>query len=199
MAKRGPSWRYALKTDQDIDALFGGCLDLEDRIILILTTRLGMRAEEATHMQASWIERDVIRIPPYQPCRCSDCRRPKKKKPGGNWYAKTERSVRDLAIGDSIAGDITQYFSEHLQGLCMTRQALWQRVKRIARRAKMGNRVFPHALRATAATTFIRKGMTNPAVLCNTMGWDRLSTAERYINLTVASEMAQKQQRDILK
>lgn len=203
MAKRGASWRYALNDDQVVTLLFEAPT-LEDRLMLKLMAYLGMRVSEVCHMKASWIEQGEIRIPPSQPCDCVNCQQERKNKPKGFWYAKTKKSVRDLPIPNAISDDLYQYFHDRPQGLSITRQALWHRIKHIGKKAKIvekgvsGNTTFSHALRATAATMFVKKGMNNAAALCYIMGWSDIKTAQSYIDLVQSKDLAHQKLKDIL-
>jgi hypothetical protein len=53
-------------------------------------------------------------------------------------------------------------------------------VERVAERSGIEVKVYPHALRATAATRLAYK-IKNPQVLCDIFGWGELKIAQYYI------------------
>jgi len=53
-------------------------------------------------------------------------------------------------------------------------------VQKVASRSGLKRKVYPHSLRATAATRVAYK-ITNPVILCDLFGWKQLKMAEYYI------------------
>lgn len=192
--KRGKSEQYALDESQ-VAALFNEAESFENLLMLKLMAYLGLRVSEIAHLRADWIHEGEIRIPPSQLCDCSNCK--------GEWHAKSKASVRSLPIPNIIADDLYTFLGHSPTGFNRTRQALWWKVKQIAKRAKSqikgpsGDTVFPHALRATAATNFATKGMSAVA-LCYIMGWAELEMGQHYINIAKAKSEAHKQMKEIL-
>ncbi len=62
----------------------------------------------------------------------------------------------------------------------MTRMTVYRIVVKVAARTDLRKRIYPHALRATAATRLAYR-VHNPIVLCDIFGWKQLKMAERYI------------------
>ena len=48
----------------------------QNRFLVLVMGRLGLRAAEVAHMKESWLvkPRKMIRIPEHEPCDCSSCR-----------------------------------------------------------------------------------------------------------------------------
>lgn len=61
-----------------------------------------------------------------------------------------------------------------------SRRTLQLKLKRIAKRAGLTKKVYPHALRSTAAMMFANAGLSAQG-LCEIMGWEDLRTAQAYI------------------
>jgi integrase/recombinase XerD len=53
-------------------------------------------------------------------------------------------------------------------------------LKKIADRAGIGKRVYPHSLRATAALCLAEQGLSAQG-LCDFFGWEQLGTADSYV------------------
>lgn len=187
MPKRGRSEQHT-RSNEEVEALLKECQNLEDRLALELAVYLGMRASEICHLRRDWIKEGEIRIPKSQPCGCSSCK--------GIWWAKSEASVRAIPIPGLIANDL-RAFLELSDGFHLSRQALWQKVRQIGRRAKIKGDVYPHSLRATAATR-LASSLTAPE-LCYTLGWASISMGEHYVSIARAKEGASKKIREMLK
>ena len=65
-------------------------------------------------------------------------------------------------------------------GLFVTRQRRWQRVKELALHARILHDTYPHCLRSTCAIDLAHKGISS-AALQYLLGWARLSSAEDYV------------------
>ena len=57
---------------------------------------------------------------------------------------------------------------------------MWRIVRRVAERAHLKTKVFPHSLRATFATKLSYLGLSSAAIQ-HIMGWAKLTTAEKYV------------------
>lgn len=199
-SKRGASWHYALETEQR-DKLVSVAKELDDRIVIKLMVYLGMRNSEVGHMNANWIRGGEIRIPSSQPCDCVNCAASKHP---GVWQPKSKAGIRTMPVIDILADDIYRFFKENPRGLRLTRQAIWEKIKRLASKAKIEvpglsrGTVYPHALRATAGTYLAAKGMT-ATELCYIMGWATISMGEHYIRIAVAREESHNKLRMIYK
>ncbi len=194
MARRGPSEQYAL-SDQQIEALLAVCETLEDKVLIKSMLYMGLRASEVGHLNAQWLDgQGNIKVPPRQPCDCSECK--------GEWKPKTSASIRTVPIPKIIREDLLELLALHREGLKLHRSTIWQRVKRLLKKAGIkshgpaGNTAYPHALRATCATLLAKGGMSAVA-LCYYMGWADLKVGDHYIKLSEAKEGAITQARKI--
>lgn len=124
-----------------------------------------------------------------------------KKIEGRYWQPKTKYGARLIPILHPIFKDELQkfYFLQHNIRLDYTRQWVWLQIEDIARGTwgytevpsksknplykpyRKPNRVlYPHALRATAATFWADNGM-NATFLRKIMGWSNMETADLYV------------------
>ena len=178
----------------------------ECRLILLLGGRLGLRAGEITHLRDEWIdwEREVIRIPAYDPCDhgkdggvCGYCRKQARQRVEKNedieledaleerWTPKTRHSVRAVPFGfDERIGESLVEFFFHSDGYPNSRASINRRVNRVLEAAGYDtDMLYPHALRATAATYHAYQGLPL-AALQSLFGWADLSTAQKYLRLS---------------
>lgn len=142
-----------------------------DRIIFVCAGHLGMRASEIANLKRSWIDfqREIIKVP-YE---------------DGKWRAKNQAAARSIpyrSMRNRVRKEIENYFDYHGR-IEVPRETVWYRVKRIAQKAKISKRVYPHSLRATAAFQLAEAGLSAQA-LRQVMGWSQLNTAQAYINQT---------------
>jgi integrase len=173
--------------------------DAECSFIVIAGGRLGMRGGEIAHVDESWVNwnRSMIEIPPFEPCSCGYCRKRAKSAAEHNdgltfseameqrWNPKTSNSARAIPFdfSDRVEAVVTAFFDRYDAYPC-SRVSVNRRVDRVARAADLDpSRVYPHALRATAATHHAYRGVATTA-LQNLMGWEQLSTANKYIRLS---------------
>ena len=192
--KRGASEKYVLDNEQ-MNELLKMAQTIEDRLILQLMVLLGLRVSEVAHLRADWIKDGEIRIPRSQPCNCSNCQ--------GEWRSKSEASVRNIPIPEGIGKEFYTFLGQSPEGFHLSRQAIWQKVKTMAKRAKIRVRglsadtIYPHVLRATAASRLATAGMSAPA-LCYIMGWASIEMGVHYISIAKAKEEAHRQLKQIL-
>ena len=165
-------------TEQQLRTLWGQCKEPRDQVLVGLLGYCGMRVSEAIHLKASWIKDEEIHIPSQMACRCWECRE------RGYWKPKSKAGIRALAVPNFLKLVLLNFLTKSPEGLKMTRQAAWYRIQTLARSAKIP-RVFPHALRATAATILASKGFT-AVELCAYFGWTRLNVGEHYVKLSAA-------------
>lgn len=180
--------------------------DKECRLILMLGGRLGFRAGEITHLRSEWVDwkHQQIQIPAYDPCDhgkgggvCGYCRKQARARAEkdedvtledaieGRWSPKTRHSVRTVPFGfdDRIVELMEEWFF-HAEGWPRSRCSINRRVDRVAEEAGVGaDSLYPHALRATAATYHAYQGVP-VAALQSLFGWSQLSTAQKYVRLT---------------
>jgi len=180
-----------------------GYRGLEARFIVFVAGRLGLRAGEITHLRESWLDRreQLIEIPAHQPCesgrdggRCGHCRQLISQCAEVNglsfdeiaehwWRPKTEAAVRGVPYDWSPRAQLAiERFFERFDRFELSQTGVGRRVDRAATLAPElePDDVYPHALRSTAATYQVSRGLeAHP--LCSMMGWANLSTAEVYI------------------
>lgn len=186
--------------DEQVKALLKEAYTLANRLIMKLMVFLGLRASEVAHFKGDWVQRNEIHIPAEQPCNCVNCQ---KSPHPGKWKPKTKAGIRVLPVVDVLAADLYQFVKESPDGFNLTRQAIWWEVKQIAKKAGIRQKglakdtIYPHALRATAATYLASKGMDAQA-LAYAMGWSNIAVAQHYITLAKAKALAHQQMREIL-
>ncbi len=76
--------------------------------------------------------------------------------------------------------DLVKVYFMTYQKLGVHRITVYRIVQRVAERSALEERVYPHALRATAATRLAYR-IKNPQVLCDLFGWGQLKIAQYYI------------------
>lgn len=196
--KRGHSAQYSLEPNQ-VQAVMKACENLEDRVIIGAMIYCGLRTGEVGHMKYSWITQDgALRIPASQRCECQAC-----SLKSGYWRPKTKSGARELHIPNVIERDVKTFLSKNPNGLQLSRQAIYHRVKDILRRAGVkqkglaGDTGFSHALRSTYATQLALGGI-DAVSLCYAMGWSSIKVAESYIQAVKAQKSSQQRVKDIL-
>lgn len=180
--------------------------DAECRLILLLGGRLGLRAGEITHLRSEWIDwqRKHIRIPAYDPCDhgkndgvCGYCRKQARQQARKNddveleealeerWTPKTRHSVRTIPFGfDERIEEILEEFFFMRDGYPASRCSVNRRVNKVCEEAGYPkDELYPHALRATAATWHAYSGVP-VAALQSLFGWAELQTAQKYVRLS---------------
>lgn len=191
--KRGESREYSLNQD-DLRRLEAAARTPREVLYVRLAARWGLRADEIAHFCLDWFsgQRGVLTVPIM--CRCEACRAT-----GRPWRAKTDEGHRALPIFKHTETweAAKKYLTLHPGADAQTtRQTVWNTIKRLADRAGLFQRVFPHALRATAATQFASMGF-NELQLCRAMGWSDLRSATPYIRTSSAAVEAGLEGRDL--
>ncbi|QBI90041.1 tyrosine integrase/recombinase [Halobacterium phage ChaoS9] len=180
--------------------------NLEATFIIHMSGKLGMRIGEISHMKRTWIdvEQGLIEVPSHEPCEkgrdgglCGYCRRQAKRTYQNDpenrnldellesyWEPKTEAAERAVPyeFDDSVA-DVVSSFFEYYYEVPLSVNTCRRRVKDAAEQSDLNRRIYPHALRATAASTHAYEGL-NIASMKAMMGWAKLSTAEKYIRIS---------------
>lgn len=188
-------WEGANKMD--------GYRGTEARFIVLVGGRLGLRAGEVAHFLDSWVNRreKLVEIPGHQECtkgkdggRCGYCRQQIKQcveyngveweEVAGHWWRpKTEAGIRGVPYDFEPRAELAiERFLDEFDRFERSYTAIGRRVKRAAECAPEldPDDIYPHALRATAATYHVGRGLqAHP--LASLMGWSNLSTAEAYI------------------
>ena len=98
------------------------------------------------------------------------------------WSPKTHNSARAIPFGfsDEIESALEEFFF-HFDRYSHSRVSVNRRVDAVAE--KVGIDIYPHALRATAASWHAYRGV--PAVALQAlMGWAKLAVAQKYIKLS---------------
>lgn len=181
--------------------------DTDCYVILLLGGRLGMRAGEIAHLQEEWIdwERKQIQIPSYDNCTkgrdggaCGYCRSQARQAVGyrpdeltldeeleERWKPKTKTSARTIPFdfSDRVELCLREFFKDYDQ-YPRCRSSMNRRMDTLAEAAGMDRgKLYPHALRATAATYHAFRGLS-VVPLQSLMGWADMATAQKYIRLS---------------
>jgi len=168
----------------------------QNRFLILVMGRLGLRAAEVAHMKKSWLvkPKKMIRIPEHEPCDCSSCKAQAKQRAEVNddisfkeamdmqWRVKTENSARSVPydLEDRIEEVVLETMDEY--GECpVGRYRINKRIDKLSEIA-FGDKskVYPHALRATAAFNYCFQEVT-AFQLMTLMGWNQLQTANDYL------------------
>lgn len=197
-------------SDREFQLLLEGADRMEDyygqqaRFAILVMGRLGLRRAEVAHMKAEWLDfrRSMISIPRYQPCEegrggdvCGDCKLKAQQIADHNeeisfeealanrWQPKTMAAAREVPWGFDPRVELAiERFFDRYDGWPLSSNAVNRRVKAAADAADELEPadVFPHALRATAATYHANRGL-DALPLQSLMGWVELSTAQSYV------------------
>lgn len=143
-----------------------------DRVLFVLLAQLGLRRGEAAHVRSDWIDmqKQKLHIPE------------KDEKTG--FTAKSDAAARTIPFKNLVkAAKVIPNYFEFNSDIPVASRTVYNRVQKWASEAGVTTRVYPHALRATAATKFAEAGMSGQG-LREIMGWESLKTAKRYIEST---------------
>ncbi|AAM88709.1 site-specific integrase [Natrialba phage PhiCh1] len=180
--------------------------NLEATFVITMSGKLGMRIGEIAHMKRTWVKPDqgLIEVPSHEPCEkgrdgglCGYCRRQANRTYQNDpenrdldellksyWEPKTEAAERAVPYEfDEDVEDVVSSFFEYYYEVPLSVNTCRRRVKDAAEASDLNRRVYPHALRATAASTHAYEGL-NIASMKAMMGWAKLSTAEKYIRIS---------------
>jgi len=198
-------------TEQEFEQLLDGAkqlrppLNLETMFVILLTGRLGLRIGELAHIKRSWVnfETGLVSIPSIEPCTkgrdgglCGYCRRQTRRIAEREasvdlealrteyWQPKTAAAERAVPFEFSarVANIIAAFFEAFVEWPYSVHTAR-RRVSIAAAVASLAQRIYPHCLRATAASAHAYRGLTVPALQAM-MGWAQIDTAEKYIRLS---------------
>lgn len=146
--------------------------DEVDRILFVLLAQLGLRRDEAANVRDTWvdIQKEQLKIP--------------REDEETGFTAKTKAAARTIPYGNLVKAErvIPAYFDFRSE-IPVSGRTVYRHVKKWATEAGITTRVYPHSLRATAATKFAENDM-NAQALREIMGWKNLETAKRYIKST---------------
>lgn len=171
---------------------------LEAKFILFTAGRLGMRAGEISHIKKDWInfKKDLIKIPPHEPCDCGYCRQRAISEYEHNdnltleqamerrWHPKTDHAIRSIPYdwSDRVKKCILEFFDIY-DKFPIARNGVNRRVKKLAKLSDLDKNIYPHSLRATAGTFHAYNGLSITGLL-NLMGWSDLKIAQKYIRVS---------------
>ncbi len=151
---------------EEVEALLAAARDLYDVVIVALAAESGLRAGEI--LSLTWADVDLSR-------RLLRVR---------GKYGK-ERIVFLGPIGSWALAELAEYLRPRPREriVPITYQALYKRVKSMARRAGLPeDRIRPHTLRHTFATEALRRGV-NLASLQRLLGHSDIKVTQRYLHL----------------
>lgn len=197
-------------SDEEFELLVDGAKtlrppwNLEALFVVFAGGRLGLRIGEIAHARRSWVsfEKGLIEIPSTQRCRkgqdggiCGYCRRQAKRTAetsdralddllGSYWEPKTPAAERGVPFEfeDRIEHIVSAFF-EYYAGVPFGVGTARRRVRWSADASRLARRIYPHALRASAASKHAYNGLNVPALQAM-MGWRKITTAEKYIRLS---------------
>lgn len=191
-------------TDYEFELLYEGAQRLPDEyyrlqsmFVVLVAGRLGLRRAEIAHMDGSWVDWDdkFISIPSYEDCDCGDCRQKAQQKAECNeeiteelemdcrWHPKTESGVRDVPFGFSSRVEVVvDRFFDKYDEYPLSVMSVTRRIERAVDNAEglEDCRVYPHSLRATAATYHVGRGLSVPP-LKSMLGWCDFETPDKYV------------------
>lgn len=190
--------------DREFERLLEACREMpapqgfQARFICLLGGRLGLRAGEISHFQTDWVDwnRKLIQIPKHEPCACGYCQRQARQEAAhtdtlttdsaldSRWHPKTVASARSIPFDLSLRIELSvERFDSRYEAFPKSRSTINRRVQEAAEQAELTGRVYPHCLRATAASHHAYKGVA-PVPLQALMGWSDLATAQKYIRIS---------------
>ena len=191
-------------TDREFELLLEACSDLpssrdfQARFICLVAGRLGLRAGEISHLNTTWFDwdRKLLQIPQHEPCSCGYCHRQAAQEAShcddltqdeaveARWHPKTVSSARAIPFDLSLRLELCiEQFANRYDSFPHSRSTINRRVKEAAEAAGLRGRVYPHCLRATAASYHAYQGVA-PVPLQALMGWSDLATAQKYIRIS---------------
>jgi integrase len=157
--------------ESELEILLNSCNpnDPRERLIILVAGNLGLREGEISAMRSSWInfQRGHIIIP---------------SESGQGWTPKrpdSSRTIPALSMSQRAWEAARNYFTAH-PSLDITRMTVYRIVVKVAELSGLKKAVYPHSLRATAATRLAYK-VHNHIILCDIFGWKQLSVGKYYI------------------
>lgn len=154
-----------------------------DRVMYYALCEYGLRVSEFAHMRGEWLdhEQGLISIPPSQQCNCRICMQ--NKDHPGVWEPKTIAGSRVLPA-EKLSREgwdhLTSWFDRNKE-IGLTRFQVYHRIRHFGKLIGMP-KLHPHSLRATAAISMSTRPEVTTTVLTGLMGWEKLGTAEIYID-----------------
>lgn len=166
---------------------------LEDKFLVLVMGRLGLRHGETAHIKNYWVDfiRGEITIPSHDPCDCNYCWDALKGKLKRQdiqkndvkkiqWCPKTEAGARTIyfEFDPELKEVIKRIFTKY-EACPFTCRNIRERIREIGKRSGL-SKLHPHGLRATAATNFAYDGM-DAMTLKSVMGWENINIAVKYL------------------
>lgn len=181
--KKGLSSREDALDSQQVNKLMWTCHSLLHKFIIYTLLFAGLRVSELVHLNRSWVnlEEGTITVPSRQYCSCKECNQVNKKTgktKDGIWKPKTIKGARTILIHPVLLPVMTEFLANY-ENVGRNRQNVWYIVQKLGRLARIPH-VYPHCLRATAATVMAFEGISGPGLQYD-FGWARLSSAEAYV------------------
>jgi len=196
-------------TNREFEILLNGARQLDDyqslqaRFAIFMAGRLGLRRGEIAHMTRDWVDwnRNMLCIPHHEPCLkgrdsmgiCGSCHQQAKQRVEHNpdleiedakdlqWRAKTREASRDIPFDfHPRVSLLIEEFFERWDAWPVSATAVNRRIDAAADETDLDKRVYPHGLRATAASFHAARGL-EVIPLQSLMGWAQVSTAHNYV------------------
>lgn len=178
--KKGLSSKEDSLNSGELANLLLACETLRDKVVVYGMAYAGLRVSELVHLRRTWInwEENTLTVPIKQECSCWECNYIKSPK-NGIWKPKTKHGARTILVHPQLI-PVLKEFLEGQDGVDITRQRVWQRLKILAKNAIIRHNTYPHGLRATCASNLAHDNISSPG-LQYVLGWARLSSAESYV------------------
>ena len=197
-------------SDAEFEELIGGAKlleppwNLEALFVILVAGRLGLRIGEIAHARREWLsfEKGMLEIPSQDTCRkgcdggiCGYCRRQATRTSETSdrdldellesyWEPKTSAAERAVPFEFSDRVEhIVRAFFDYYEGVPFSVNTARRRVQQAVDASELSQRVYPHCLRATAASHLAYDGLPVSALQAM-MGWAKIETAEKYIRLS---------------
>ncbi|MHA2264387.1 MAG: tyrosine-type recombinase/integrase [Candidatus Thorarchaeota archaeon] len=153
-------------TQDEYQTLLSAAETVQDRLMLLLLGDVGLRAGELANLKPRNFRWQLGQL---------EC---------GQKTAAGKRTLPLKRVFPVIWDLCRQWYKVH-DSIGRNRHNLRKAVKRLAEKAELTTNVYPHALRATAATYFPfnpRFKIKTSTNMCKWFGWESISTGEFYIN-----------------
>lgn len=98
------------------------------------------------------------------------------------WKPKTNASARSIPYDFNVRLQmcINSFFEDYSK-FPLSKSSLNRRIEKAKEKSDLSKRIYPHSLRATAATTHASRDVS-PYALMSIMGWRDMDTARKYIS-----------------
>lgn len=97
------------------------------------------------------------------------------------WSPKSGSGAGLIPLSFPEYTNLVKEFFENNETICLSRQAVWQRVRRMGRKYINKPNIYPHSLRSTALMYFADRGMTSIS-LTGFGRWKDIASSKPYIN-----------------